>query len=94
METLASAGNILFPAVLALRQLGFAVSLRREGDHEVWQAERDDLRLLADDPLALLGLATLRDQRGPDWAATDPEIQALLDEFYGSEDGPGTAPPH
>jgi hypothetical protein len=83
METLASAGNVLIPAVLALREGGFDVSRHNDENQEEWRAERGDLLLVADDPLALLGLAALREQRGADWHANDAEIESILSEYYG-----------
>jgi hypothetical protein len=66
METIANAGNVLVPAVLALRERGFGVSREDREGREEWRAEQGDLLIVADDPLHLLGLAALREQRGPD----------------------------
>ena len=63
-EVLARAGNIVVPCVLALRAQGFAVSMKVINEREEWKAEKPDLVLRAEDPLGLLGLASLRKRRG------------------------------
>lgn len=84
METIAVAGNVLVPAVLALRERGFDVSRHDlEGGREEWRAERGELSIVADGPLLLLSLAALREQRGPNWRASDIEIETVLSEYYG-----------
>jgi hypothetical protein len=81
-EILTTAGNVLVPAYLALRQLGYEVRLEQGDDgRETWWATRHGLSLSADDPLALLGLHGLRQERGPDWKGTDDEIHAFLERF-------------
>jgi len=54
-----AAGNVLVPAILALRRQSFAVSLR-QGALQEWVAERSNLTLLAQDPMQLLGLGINR----------------------------------
>lgn len=81
METLADAANVLVPAVLALRERGFIVSRRDSEGQEEWWAERSDLLLVAEDPLRLLGLAALREQRGSGWEAKDEEIKTFLNKY-------------
>ena len=71
---LSAAGNTLAPALAVLRRMGYVVS--RDGDG--YRAERAARQLLADDPLALLGLAALLDERGASWQPTDEEVDALL----------------
>jgi hypothetical protein len=41
-------------------------------------AEKEGRRFMADDVLALLGLVSMVEVRGPHWAATDEEIAAYL----------------
>jgi hypothetical protein len=78
-ERISAAGNVLVPAWLALRALGYAVHMQRDGEgSETWSATRGDLSLAAGDPLELLGLHCLRQERGPDWKADDAE----LDDFF------------
>ena len=73
----------MVPAVLALRAEGFAVTRREDGGQEQWRAESPDLLLIADDPLELLGLASLRMSRGTEWKASDRDIAEILEEYYG-----------
>ncbi|MEZ5980332.1 MAG: hypothetical protein R3F34_19265 [Planctomycetota bacterium] len=51
------------------------------GTSEEWSAESNDLVLVADDPLQLLGLLLVRRTRGREWRAGDEEIDAVLKEF-------------
>jgi hypothetical protein len=81
-ERLSTAGNVLVPSVLTLRRLGFAVSRSDTPDGEEWRAERGSLVLIANDPVSLLGLHALREERGSEWPADDAEIDRVLSEFY------------
>ena len=81
-EHLKAAGNVEIPCLLALRSQGFSVSRKVLGESEEWTAERPDLVLTADDPLGLLGRASLRERRGQDWRASDEEIDAFFRDFY------------
>ena len=80
---LVDAANVLIPAYLTLIQQGYAV--RRKADDqtssETWIAEKDGVELVADDTLALLGLAALSDARAEQWNASDDEIEAFLKKF-------------
>jgi hypothetical protein len=81
-ERLSVAGNVFAPAYLALRELGCAVHVQRDGDgRETWSATRGDLSLVAGDPLELLGLHCLHQERGPDWKASDAEIDDFRKRF-------------
>ncbi|RZI59647.1 MAG: hypothetical protein EOP37_10745 [Rubrivivax sp.] len=78
---LVAAANTSAPALATLHRKGYTVS--RVGDE--YRAERADRCLSADDPLQLLGLAAILDERGKDWQPSDDEIQALL-ELEGIDD--------
>jgi hypothetical protein len=80
-DHLADAANTLFPCILALRGLGFTVTRTDLESGELWQAAREDLLLTADDPIRLLGLATLWRDRGPEWRATEEQLEELLSEY-------------
>jgi hypothetical protein len=73
---LASAGNVLVPAILLLEERGYVVSLVRTAEFERCTAKRGDTELLADNPIELLGLASLADARGPSWPATDEQVRS------------------
>lgn len=81
MSNLSDAANTLFPAVLALRDMGFDVTRAAGPRDEEWTAERGSDHLIAGDPLRLLGLACLLDRRGYDWRATDAQIAQLLVQY-------------
>lgn len=74
---IATAGNTLAPALITLRELGYIVS-KVSDDSLLLQAENGQYRLVAENTLQLLGLASIAAHRGPDWAPTDTEISALL----------------
>jgi hypothetical protein len=84
---LAGAPNTVIPAYLALLQRG--LSVRREpasgsGRGSYWVAEDAGHRFVAEDPLTLLGLVALDETRGPDWQASDEEIDRFLAQFGGA----------
>jgi hypothetical protein len=80
--TLAAAGNVLVPAYLALIQKGYAVRSENTGaGNEVWFAENDTHRFIADDPVTLVGLVALHETRGDDWQAPDEEIMNFLARY-------------
>jgi len=82
---LAAAGNTLAPALAALRRKGYVVS--REGDG--YRADSSTWQLLADDPLQLLGLAAMLDERGASWQPTDEEVEDFLQlELEGPDQDP------
>ncbi|MEM8600598.1 MAG: hypothetical protein AAGF99_11815 [Bacteroidota bacterium] len=72
---------MLIPAILALRAMGYDVSRRYDDDREWWKAKTETLEFGAEDPLSLLGLIALRENRGAAWHATDAEIDAVMQEF-------------
>ena len=75
-RALASAGNVLVPAILLLEERGYVVSVVRTAECERCTAKRGDTELLADNPIELLGLASLVDARGPSWPATDEQVRS------------------
>lgn len=85
--TISSAGNTMAPALAVLRDLGFDVT-RVPGDPALLQADNEHCHLVAEDPLLLLGLATLFAHRGPIWAPSDEEVAAYL-SLDGIADGRG-----
>jgi hypothetical protein len=74
--TLATAGNVLIPAYLALLEKGYAVRAEKTGmENELWFAENDSQSFIAEDPLLLFGLVCLWETRGENWQASDSEIE-------------------
>jgi hypothetical protein len=73
---IASAGNVLSSALASLRTLGFVVTVA--SDSQLLRAEGPSCTLIAEDPLALLGLAKLYELRGSEWRPTDEELEAFL----------------
>ena len=78
---ISQAGNTWIPAVLVLRERGYAVTNHRQGNEEYCVAEKDQLKFSASDPEAVLGLVALYEARGADWMAADPEIDQVMAEF-------------
>jgi hypothetical protein len=78
---LATAGNVMVPAILLLEERGYVVDADRRATSWQWSARRGDVELLGDDPIALLGLATLAEARGEAWRATDEETRAVLGRY-------------
>ena len=73
---LSQAGNTVVPAILALRHLGFQVTM--EGTTAV--ARLGGATFRAEDPVAVLGLVKLAETRRP-WSATDAETDDITHEF-------------
>jgi hypothetical protein len=74
-----AAGNTLAPALAELTKLGFSVFavVASSSGESFFRAQK--VGLILGDTLELLGLATLVDRRGTDWAPSDSEVEALLD---------------
>jgi hypothetical protein len=70
-----AAGNVEAPAYLTLVAMGFELDFDRGGR---WTARKGEVIFSAESPLELLGLAAMYDARGPQWQASDPEIDAFL----------------
>ena len=79
--------NTRNPCIHVLESLGFKVrvdptdSEERVGD---WFANRDDIELVAEDPVRLLGLAALVLFRGEEWRRPDdaPRHSEIIDAAY------------
>ena len=48
---------------------------------ELRRVEGPESTLIAEDPETLLGLAAMYEVRGPDWTASDAEIEGVLARF-------------
>jgi hypothetical protein len=79
-RTIAAAGNTVVPALLALSELGFSVTVPASPERQ-WVAIRGQEEFLADDPVTLLGLIKLVEVRTWNWGASDKEIEATLDKY-------------
>lgn len=74
---IAAAGNTLAPALGILQKLGYAVTRDKSAEQQ-YQAEDDICIFVADDPVTLLGLVKIYEERGADWQPSDEEVQRLL----------------
>ncbi len=74
----ATAGNVLVPFFLALKQRAYSV-VRTGGN--VWGATSADCELIGESPVELLALAAMFETRGPDWKASDDEIEDHLERY-------------
>ena len=77
---IATAGNTVVPALLTLERLGFTVTLTAAPE-ALCVAKRGDDEYMADDPVAVLGLVKLVEVRGPEWRASDQEIDGTLRKY-------------
>jgi hypothetical protein len=71
----------MVPAILLLEERGYVVNADPNATTWKWSARRGDVELVGDDPIALLGLATLAEARGEAWRATDEEIRSVLGRY-------------
>ena len=78
---IASAGNVVVPAIRVLEQRGFSVSRELEQDRELWRARRGSLEAVGADPLELLGLVTIVEGRGAAWRTDDAELADVMQRF-------------
>jgi hypothetical protein len=80
---IATAGNVLVPAYLALGTKGYRVTrvVDKRQPAETWRAVKAGEEFIAEDPLSLLGLVALYEARGAGWQAEDAEIDAFLKQF-------------
>ncbi len=78
---MADAGNVRDPSLLAILSKHYQVCVEGDDDCQVWVAVRGSNRFSAADPLALLGLIALYEQRGAAWELSDEE-RPQLDAFY------------
>ena len=74
----ANAGNVQAPALAVLKSMGYVVG-KLPTDQALLQATRPGVQLIAEDPLLLLGLASIAQARGENWRPSDSEIEALLE---------------
>lgn len=79
---LSAAGNTEVPAYLALKELGFVISVGETADGcHVWSAQKEELLLNGEGPLELLALVKLIECRGENWYASDTEIEEFVSEY-------------
>ncbi|MFZ4875854.1 hypothetical protein ACL9RI_12265 [Janthinobacterium sp. Mn2066] len=74
---IAVAGNTLAPALGVLNKLGYTVTRDKTAEQQ-YQAEDDTCIFVADDPVTLMGLVKIYEERGADWQPSDEEVQLLL----------------
>ena len=75
---LADAMNTYSVALLVLKEKGYNIGIEPTEDDDddelgQWYADKDGRKFWAWDPLRLLGLVTLWENRGDDWPLTDGE---------------------
>lgn len=75
---LCAAANVEVPAYLVLCEKAYTVSA--PGD-DGWYAEKDGLRFQAESLLELLGVVSVYEARGTNWAAADQEIDDFLAKY-------------
>ena len=80
--TLATAGNVFVPAYLVLQSKGYRVT-RIDGDGtELWIAEGNGLRFVAEGTIELLGVMAVYEARGEMWPASAEDTDAFMKRFY------------
>lgn len=75
---LCAAANVEVPAYVVLAQKAYTVTA--PGD-DAWYAEKDGLRMRAENLIDVLGIVSIYEARGPNWAAADPEIDDFLTKY-------------
>ncbi|HKQ14322.1 MAG TPA: hypothetical protein VJT80_12885 [Steroidobacteraceae bacterium] len=75
---IAAAGNTEVPAYLALVARGFDVNCNHQS---VWIATKGEASFVADSPLQLLGVVAMFESRGPQWEASDEQIEEFMSKY-------------
>jgi hypothetical protein len=75
---LCAAANVEVPAYVVLRQKEYTVTASA---NDGWYAEHGGLRFQAGSLVELLGLVSMHEARGANWAATDQEMDDFLAKF-------------
>jgi hypothetical protein len=78
------AGNTVVSAYLELLKHGLRVYREPSAVTDsgmCWVAEDDSRQFIAEDTGSLLGLVAMHTSRGPEWRASDEEIERFLSEF-------------
>jgi hypothetical protein len=78
---LAAAGNTVVPALLALEELGFAVTVNPGPEGSRCSAKRGSDEYVADDPVTVLGLVKLAEMKGSGWRASDQDVDNTLRKY-------------
>ena len=79
---LSAAGNTEVPAFLALKELGYDISVVDNEDRsQLWTATKDDTQFSGSGPLELLALVKLIEIRGDKWPASDEEIEEFASKY-------------
>lgn len=70
---IAEAANTQAPALYLLREKGYIIQTKHDEDGLIseFTAEKDEISVLAYDPLSLLALATLAETYGENWQNLD-----------------------
>jgi hypothetical protein len=74
-------GNTVVPALLLLERLGFEVLVVQREHEMTCRARRGDDEYQADDPVTVLGLVKLVEERGWQWNPSDQEIEAVMRRY-------------
>ena len=81
MKKIATAGNVIVPAILALEKLGFNITIQNVGTHSLLIAKRGDEEYVAEDPILALGLVKMIEVRSWDWNTSNSEIDRVLKQY-------------
>jgi hypothetical protein len=74
-------GNTVVPALLALEQLGFQVTVQNSSVGQTTSAVRGEEKYFATDPVTVLGLIKLIELRTWQWGASDSEVEKTLHKY-------------
>ena len=80
-QRIAADGNTVVPALLALSELGFSVTVDTSPERHTVVAARGHEEFVADDPVTVLGLIKLVEIRTWNWQANDEDIEATLEKY-------------
>lgn len=76
-----STGNTKIPSYLTIIKKGYKVALNVESSTSNWTANNGQMKFIAKDLDALLGIITMSEIRGENWVATPSEISNFMDKF-------------
>lgn len=87
MEKIIAAGNVEVPCFLAIQAMGYSIKKESldagtENEREIWIGEKEGIQISGFNPVELLGIITMRSERGNEWKASDNEIESYLEKYY------------
>ena len=80
-KRIGATGHTVIPALLALEQLGFEVTISNSSVRQTTTAIRGEEEYFADDPVTVLGLIKLIEVRTWQTSVSDTKLEKVMQEY-------------